>query len=145
MKHSSERVPDIVIWLLLSFLGASIVAATNIGMIWLESQTDPNDSARGNPFLFTLLNPAVLMFAAPIVFASTALAFGLIYVWLRDTVMWMSMACMYVFAITEVVIVGLFYDGWLAWPGSYLALLAAAALSKVVFKREARTSSSSGV
>ncbi|HEX9722783.1 MAG TPA: hypothetical protein VGC53_00705 [Vicinamibacteria bacterium] len=84
--------------------------------------------------IFTLLNPAVLIFAAPVVFFSAGIAFVLIYYWLRDTVMWMSMTCMYVFSIAEVLFVGLKYDPWLAWPGSY-TLFAAAGFSKVVFKR----------
>lgn len=103
-------------------------------LIWLLSQSDPHDSARGNPVIFTLLNPAVLIFAAPVVFFSAGIAFVLIYYWLRDTVMWMSMTCMYVFSIAEVLFVGLKYDPWLAWPGSY-TLFAAAGFSKVVFKR----------
>ena len=105
-----ERIPDVLVWVWLSFLGASLVGAIDITLIWLEAQSDPNDSARGAPLLLMLINPAVLMVAAPIVYFSAGIAFVLIYYWLRDTVRWMSMACMYVFAITEVVIVGLKYD-----------------------------------
>ena len=48
------------------------------------------------------------------------------------------MACMYAFAIAEVVFVGVYYHPLLAWLGSYLALFAAAGFSKVVFKRRPR-------
>ena len=131
---SHDNPPGLPECFLVSMTGSILVAATHISMIWLQAQSSPHDMARGEPLWMMLLNPFVITVAAPIVFLSALLALPVVYFVLRDTVVWMSVTTLYVSVMAEVVFVGL-SDQQLAWYLSYPTLLAAAAFSKLAFKR----------
>ena len=113
----------------LNVLGAVVVAAATITMIWLEAQSSPHDLARGESPWTVLLNPFVITFATPVILLSGVFAFLIVYYGLGDTVTLRTMAFLVVIVLVEVIVVGL-YDPIAAWYSSYPTLLAAVGFSR---------------
>lgn len=88
-RHKGSK-RDKRIWLWLSFGGAALVCAIDLGLLWWHLQFEPRDGMYGAPLWIIYVHPTVLMFTVPIVTLSGGLAFLLIYYWLRDTVRWMK-------------------------------------------------------
>jgi hypothetical protein len=121
-------------WLIASLGGAALAAAVFIIMIWLGAQQNPNGWVHGQPLMLMFLDPFVLTVAATVAVPSGLAAFALAVLWLDTTVIWKTTTLMYSAVLLELALVGsrdLDRALWFAYP----TLLAAAVVSKVLFKR----------
>ena len=129
--------PRWLLWLIASLGGAALAAAVFIYMIWLGAQRNPSGWVHGEPLIMMFLDPFVLTVAATVAVPSGLAAFALAILWLDTTVIWKTTTLMYSAVLVELVLVGsrdVDRALWFAYP----SLLAAAVVSKVLFRRTPR-------
>ncbi len=123
-------------WLVASMTGAAVSTAACLYVLAVDNSTSPNSLVFGEPLFYTFIDPFVLTFAVPAGAGSGLAAYLLAYFWLDDTVIWKTTTLTTAAVVAEVLVVAR-HDPFEALIYGYPVLLAAAALSKRLFRHEA--------